>query len=318
MWLFEKTKKSKQIRIKNKTVKGGKSGTKSLTKCSPISQKTPIGGDTTCFTEKAALELQTAFNQETVPSNRVLLAKPTEFLSSMKEKQRCNNDECLINSIKNPQIREKIKKTIFKPAQPRQWKKNPNEWLSNFDILEVLRQYEEAYPNFEFIGPVPIDFAERTENGGSCIENRLCHFSVGQLTKPDIGIIFNLDKHDEPGSHWVSMFIDSGSKTMFYFDSATSHESGDRTEGSTNDGELPKEIDAFQQKIQGQDSAYKFLSNEVEHQRGNSECGMYSLFFTIHMLLSKDRSNEFQTRFNNPRKKITDKDVEKYRHIYFI
>ena len=34
-----------------------------------------------------------------------------------------------------------------------------------------------------------------------------------------IGVIFNLDKHDQSGSHWVAMFIDLENKFFFYFDS---------------------------------------------------------------------------------------------------
>ena len=38
-----------------------------------------------------------------------------------------------------------------------------------------------------------------------CFHIVLNHFISKKINK--IGIIFNLDKHDESGSHWVSMFI---------------------------------------------------------------------------------------------------------------
>jgi len=62
---------------------------------------------------------------------------------------------------------------------------------------------------------------------------------------------------------------------------------------------------------------FYFLSNSVEHQKGNTECGMYSLYFIIQMLLSKNRLKLFNNRFNNDSYKITDKNIEEYRSIYF-
>ena len=40
------------------------------------------------------------------------------------------------------------------------------------------------------------------------------------MGKNKIAIVFNLDRHDQPGSHWVSLFIDLECKFIFYFDSA--------------------------------------------------------------------------------------------------
>ena len=48
-----------------------------------------------------------------------------------------------------------------------------------------------------------------------------------------------------------------------------------------------------------------------EHQYGDTECGMYTLYFIINMLDGTHDSNYFKT------KRIPDKFVEKYRNIYF-
>ena len=34
-----------------------------------------------------------------------------------------------------------------------------------------------------------------------------------------MGIVFNLDPHDKPGSHWVSMYVDLNNGGIYYFDS---------------------------------------------------------------------------------------------------
>ena len=55
-------------------------------------------------------------------------------------------------------IKSKLEKMYFAPSKPSSWSKNPNEWLSNYDIKHVLDQYSDTYKHFAFIGPTPIDF----------------------------------------------------------------------------------------------------------------------------------------------------------------
>ena len=103
----------------------------------------------------------------------------------------------------------KLKKS-FKPIKPKSWNSNKFEWLSTTDIENVIKQYENEYPNFRFIGAVPIDF-DSTYGVGQCIVNELCKINLKKMLLAkifQIGIVFNLDKHDQDGSHWVSMFID--------------------------------------------------------------------------------------------------------------
>ena len=40
---------------------------------------------------------------------------------------------------------------------PKEWKKNLLNGLSNFDIEDVMKQYEKKYPSFIFMGPFPSD-----------------------------------------------------------------------------------------------------------------------------------------------------------------
>ena len=72
-----------------------------------------------------------------------------------------------------------------------------------------MKQFEKKHNNFEFIGPSPIDFDDH-EMFGECVWEELCKFDLQQKMrdkKEKIGIIFNLDPHDKPGSHWVAMFV---------------------------------------------------------------------------------------------------------------
>jgi hypothetical protein len=223
-----------------------------------------------------------------------------------------------LKEIDNAELRENLEKFLFAPSQPAEWKKKPNEWLSNFDIFEVLHQYELTHSTFKAIGPTPIDFDSRPKDeSGKCVWEELCTFQLNNYLekgKTKLGMVFNLDKHDERGSHWVSLFVDLEDWFLFYLDSA-----GNR---------IPKEIRALVKRIQRQGMSlspplkFKFYENyPLEHQLGNTECGMYSLYFIITMLTGETEGRTFRTAREKieffKKKRVPDKYVSKYRKIYF-
>ena len=69
----------------------------------------------------------------------------------------------------------------------------------------------------------------------------------------------------------------------------------------------------------------KRIINLTEHQMGDTECGMYSLFFIISMLTNTIGGDEKKT-FKNyidkinffTKKRIDDKEMENLRDKYFI
>jgi hypothetical protein len=194
----------------------------------------------------------------------------------------------------------------FAPESPSEWAKNPNEWLSSTDIMKVMKQYEKAYKCFDFIGPTPINFNTR-KLYGECVWEELCNFNLEKLIKKGItkiGVIFNTDPDSKPGQHWISMFINIKKKTIFFFDST-----GDPA---------PKEVKELISKIKDQGHNlrepinFKVDSNEgIEHQYGNTECGVYSIFFIVHMLEDKVTDHYIKTHI------LKDEYMEKFRHIYF-
>ena len=54
---------------------------------------------------------------------------------------------------------------------------------------------------------------------------------------------------------------------------------------------------------------FNFKENKIKHQTGDTECGVYSLYFIIHML--KDSAKKLKTQ------KISDRQMETYRNVYF-
>ena len=144
-----------------------------------------------------------------------------EIKAIMDNQIPCKEDYCW---LKNPIIQKlgdlELEYATFLPQKPKEWSANRYTWLSTLDIRNVLLQYEEKYPNFSFIGPVPIDFD--TKKGKQCISPELCNIDVSDLItqgKKLVGIVFNQDKHNMPGSHWVSLFVDLTKGGIYYFDS---------------------------------------------------------------------------------------------------
>jgi hypothetical protein len=230
----------------------------------------------------------------------------------------CKTEDCWLNTIKDKQLKKRIHRYLFAPDKPYEWKKDPLTWLSNYDILNVLEQYEIAHKEFEFLGPTPIDF-DKVVNG-KCIWEELCKFDLKTYLedgKTKIGIVFNLSPHTSGGSHWVSLFIDADERLIFYFDSA-----GDK---------IPNEINVLKNRIVKQSAAhgkkYRFIQNwPKEHQKGNTECGVYSLFFIITMLTGEVMNQETKKthKLTMPQRihlfkkdTIPDKYMEKRRDFYF-
>lgn len=257
--------------------------------CSPYGNKNKIKNGT-CLPNKVLKTLKKKVKRKNNTK------KSTGGVNELKInlKKKCKDEVCWIDHlVEDENEKNKIKKKYFRPLTPSKWKQDPNTWLTDDDISKVLKQYEVTYPEFLFLGPSPIDFD--TVINKSCVFNTLCNFNLKKLIeekKTQIGIVFNLDFHTGPGTHWVSLYIDIKNKFIFYFDS-----NGEKT---------PKQIKALIKKVilQGKKENINFVlyeNNTTEHQRTNTECGMYSLFFIITMLTKKILN-----------KKKTPKNVIKY------
>jgi len=285
--------------------------------CNPSVKGKTIDSDS-CLTPEVIIKIKDSFNKHHI-DNPITEKEPKELWYELKNRlNSCSKEDCWLEQIDNTKLREQIDRMTFAPDKPIEWEDNPDEWLSNYDIFEVLKQYEMKYKHFKIIGPTPIDFDTRLpEEGGKCVWQELCTFSLKKNLaegKTKIGVVFNLDKHNESGSHWVSLFIDLVDSFIFYFDSAGN--------------EIPEQINVLVQKIIKQGGELKkpihLKFHEIypfEHQQGNTECGMYSLFFIISMLTNKAGTKRFSTYKQKIKffktNRIPDKEVFKYRNKYF-
>jgi len=307
---FNKTKKNKKQRGGNKLMKQQIKALKSISmkklQCSPSHKKNK--GEFTCFSNDDLYKLRDLWNMRH-PDAIIKTNEPKEIWDSLKKYMGsvCNKESCWLkqNFVGDAKTRKELE-DAFAPKSPNEWKKNPNEWLSSVDILDVMKQYEKAYKCFDFIGPSPIDY-DAKKLYGECVWNELCNFNLKDEIKngkTKIGVIFNTDPHYLGGSHWVSLFINVKRKKIFYFDSA-----GD---------EIPKRIKHFVDDVTEQGKSLKqridfeFDQNyPVEHQYGNTECGIYGLYFIVHMLEDKINEHYLKTHI------LKDEYMSKFRKIYF-
>jgi hypothetical protein len=274
--------------------------------CSPTVKKDK---KYTCLSDEALNELKMLWNSRH-PDVMIEDNDPRKIWESLSKKMSgiCKRETCCLKqNFVEGKLDDELRDS-YSPSMPQEWKKNKNEWLSSLDILRVMKQYEKAYPCFEFMGPSPIDFEKRVGENGKCVWDELCNFSLQEQInrgKTKVGIIFNTDPHYKSGSHWISMFIEiKKEKPMIYFFDSV----GDKP---------PPEVQAFVEKVKKQGNELKhkinfgYDINDKEHQYGGTECGVYSLFFIVYMLKEKI-DNVYLDNHT-----IKDEEIELFRKKFF-
>lgn len=285
--------------------------------CSPVVKNRQIV-PTTCYTPDAITVIKNAYNKEH-PTDPILATLPKDIWVEMQKRfTHCSKEDCWLEQIKETKLRKQLNQMIFAPDQPPEWKHEPNAWLSNIDIENVLNQYEVSHPHFKLLGPTPIDYdaKDTTKNNGECVTKELCAIKISDLHKKGkyhLGIVFNLDDHTGEGLHWTSMFVDIEHALIFYYDSALYP--------------VPREVTRLKNEIirQGKSMSppihFKYKRNKNTHQKTDGECGMYSLFFIVTFLTNETEFMKNMTLDQKMdlfcKKRIPDKYVEKYRKIYF-
>lgn len=184
-----------------------------------------------------------------------------------------------INLIKDKSLKQNIQHFTFKPKSP----KHKYSWLNTQNIDEIMGQYQDLYKkDFKFLGAQPSDISSIFKFNWNKLKTKTRY----------LGIVFNKDTHKQPGSHWIAIFFDNKYKTVEYFDSL---------------GELPNKYikDFLKYFIE-----YDFIYNKIEHQKANSNCGIYSINFILQRLSGR-AFNDINSRI------IKDKMMTDLRSILF-
>ena len=220
-------------------------------------------------------------------------------------KEFCNSDEkCWkdLDFVKSMEDLE-IDKFTFRPDGPQgRW-----AWLSTLDIDDVMEQYKSKYRDFKFLGTVPIDFDSLPVLG---IKN-LDFNNLEKEGYTKVGLVMNTDEHYKSGQHWIAAFMDFNKQSngkygrVYFFDSVgTPPETRVRRF-------LARGVKHLQNKyklkhVRDIDIYY----NHKQHQKKNTECGVYSMNFLLRLL----KGETFQEIID---RKMSDVEVNQCRDVYF-
>lgn len=260
----------------------------------------------TCFTVAELRTLATSYNRaikrSTGPLARTLLigkknspvdleyagtldeSQERDYLQhALRQRLRGVQEHAWADLLLHPDSKVyEVVQAALRPRLPASWLEKSHQWLSTLDIEAVMFQYEEAYPDFKFLGVFPIDFdVRRDSDGGHCIADEMCLLTVAQLAKRGItqfAAVINMDEHDQPGSHWVAVYgcLDPESINfgMHYFDSVANP--------------TPEQIQVFMKRVAAQMARHAHVQvwevpltrNDVQLQFKSSECGIFTMYFT--------------------------------------
>lgn len=169
----------------------------------------------TCFSIEQLVEMAKAYNRyiskvKLSPDSDELAAADLDLIKIKADKKyllselkkRFNtvcqgNEVCLtkqefMNEIIG-EMREELENYTFRPTGPF----DSTDWLSTLDINKIMKQYEKIYPDFKFLGAVPLNCDEL--NFCSLYDLDFDKFVNQKINK--LGIIFNHDKYGQTRSH---------------------------------------------------------------------------------------------------------------------
>lgn len=249
-----------------------------------------------------------------VKLHKLLNEKMALYKAKNKEYFWCNIIASLTNNKAEKQKIKRIEVSTLRPETPSQWLKNKTEWLSNYDIANVMIQYsnDKKY-KYKFLGVFPLDFA--VEINGKCLYSSVCNINIKDYIKKGIkyiGFINNLDKHNESGSHWTSTFIiidpNNSSYGCYYYDSTSKI--------------IPNYIKIFVDRVKKQleeiypNKIFKIRSNNKKHQYKNTECGMFSMVYQIRWINFLLHDKEFYKKKDAYKIIVSDKNIKDETMVY--
>jgi len=231
-----------------------------------------------CLSDERLYELSRAYG---VPSS---IQDKSQVRKWLTRKARCKTERCLIEKAPiDPGKKKYLLRRYYRPKMPKEWKSDPDQWLDSNNIADVMKQYEDTYPHFKFYGANPIDFAapdpydKDAASQNKCLNEDICKLNLQDLLKrgkTHLGFVYNLDPSNKGGSHWIASFTDIPGHKTYYFDSYGM--------------KPPPQIARFMRSLTLQDKQMKLSYNAHRFQFGDTECGMYSLYFLIRMLEGDD------------------------------
>ena len=306
-----------------------------------LSERSPCSSGESCLSSKVKGELKKITN---VSSN-----DDATILSATKEITSCPNLTCSLKTLsKNNSTLEESLPGLFAALKPR-GPVNSTKLLSNFDIDAVLSRWAVEFNGFFNCEYSMIDFY-RVQNAFATLSiPEILAGRIGLNLGPHqqnvrrpadcFACVLNTDVSSGPGKHWVSVFVDCRPSlgnpwTVEYFNSTGNAPCKDVirwmeetresleayrrmccTSGTASDAVhsgIPDSMEGGKVDPNSIDLR-KVISvpvSSVSHQKSDTECGVYSLFFIRKRLVGTP-----YTFFKDY--KIPDEEMIKFRKFVF-
>lgn len=224
------------------------------------------------------------------------------IIADLIEHHKVETESCLLlhpdfisfaesEGLSKPQIQGYVEQ-YFLPKGPRDMVNGQWPWLSNNDIDTVLHRLSICYPDFQNIGFQMIDFKEHGTLYNYDFDS---HIKEG---KRQFGVVINTDVSSGSGIHWFCLFFFFNSPDEINIEFFNS--SG---RGPVN--EVQELIDMLSKKYKA-----KVFINRTSHQKKDSECGVYSLFY----IWARLKHISVDKLFNH---RIKDEQMEEFRKYLF-
>jgi hypothetical protein len=266
-----------------------------------------------CFSLEELHTIAKNYNETTKDKKIKLWPTKKEMLLELSEKLTECSDQTCWPTLKFIKDHETLNEA-FKPNGPA----GQFDWLSTTEINECMERYMDVYPDFLFVGAVPIDIEDLNQFG---VKN-LDYDKISKKGKTKVGIVYNLDEHYKSGSHWVSFYIDSANKRIYYSDSAAKppdvrvkrlvKKIAEKWYKKDTGQKINLPLDSYMNEKEQNivEKKYNIKFNKTQHQFGGSECGVYSINFIIRLLRGDTFDDIHESR-------ITDKEMNVCRKMYF-
>ena len=226
---------------------------------------------TTCYKKKDLIDIATKWNDE----------NPNDIIQRVgTKKELWNNIQIKMGDDEKSWGYNALVKRRFATDVPEEWNINDHTWLDNFTLDKIMKFFEKKYRGFHFENATSLDF-ERKDIYGNCVVSGLCKYKMRDLVNryTSFGTILNTDPSHLPGKHWNALYVDIKKRTILFYDSF---------------GSLPhKEVNVFMERLKKEgdkingSGTWIIKINSRSHQKSSSECGMYSVYFIIRMVVGE-------------------------------
>jgi hypothetical protein len=282
-----------------------------------------INGSNICSSKKVINLISKFINTKNIDGDvltggDVISSNDEDVINKAAEKLNCTSESCILQNPKFVNFvtevtgsTDIIKYELYKNFKTKGPRNNTN-LLSNYNIDETLIRWSREFKNFYPCRFSMIDF-KHTNNDFN--KTNLANIISGKSFFIDpidgrhngpfntYACVLNTDVSTGRGKHWVCMFVDCRSNlwTIEYFNSSGN----------------PPCLDIIEWMEKQRSKVLKIHNNvdtinvtNIVHQKSNTECGMYVLYY-IRSRLDGISYNYFLD------KRIVDSDVTKFRkHVF--